>query len=214
VERILFRFSKNEPIRFVGHLDLMRVFERAMRRSGFPVAYSQGFNPRPKMAFGAALTLGATSDWELCQLDLAEEMDEARVVAEVDSLRRQLPPGIAIHQVWRIPLERRSPYLQVNAAEFELVLVGPDAVERLRRFLAEPNSLPAVAEAGLLTPADTSADHVVLRVKLPVGERTGVRIRDLVAHVEQSVEGLQLQRLHRARLWCEQEPVAEQQFSP
>src|SRR3712207_6518589 len=100
----------------------MRVVERAMRRSGFPVAYSQGFNPRPRMAFASALTLGATSDWELCQLDLAEALDETRLEAAARGLREQLPPGIQILDVWSIPLEKRNPYIQVTAAAYELTL--------------------------------------------------------------------------------------------
>ena len=101
VERILFRFTKGEPVRFVGHLDLMRVFERAMRRSDFPIAYSQGFNPRPRMSFASGLTLGATSEWELCQLDLARDLSRAEIEAAVEQLRTQLPPGSAFRMFGR-----------------------------------------------------------------------------------------------------------------
>lgn len=203
MERILFRFTKGEPIRFVGHLDLMRVVERAMRRSGFPIAYSQGFNPRPRMSFASALTLGATSDWELCQLDLAEDLDGGRVQDAVGALRRQLPPGIEIHEVWPIPLERKNPYIQVRAAEYTLTLLGDGAADRMRQFLQEGPAIPQALESAV----EEGAGQVVLRVKLPVGERDGVRIRDLVAELEQSVPGVRVDRLHRTRLWCEQQPA-------
>lgn len=202
VERVLFRFTKGEPIRYVGHLDLMRVVERAMRRSGFPVAYSQGFNPRPRMAFASALTLGATSEWELCQLDLAEDLDEARVWEAFEALRRQLPPGIAIREVWPIPLEKRNPFIQVRAAEYELTLAGTDG-ERVRQFLEEGPGLPRALESAI---AEVSG-RLVLRVRLPVGERDSIRIRDLVAEVEQAIP-VRVERLHRVKLWCEQEPAA------
>jgi radical SAM-linked protein len=207
VERILFRFTKEELVRFVGHLDLMRVIERAMRRSGFPITYSQGFNPRPRMALASALTLGATSDCELCQLDLAEDVDEGRLAGAIESLRRQLPPGIRILDVWPIPLEKRNPYIQVQAAAYDLTLVGEDAAGRMRQFLEEGPGIPRAQECALETERD-GPGHVVLRVKLPVGERDGVRIRDLVAELEGAVPGVRVDRLHRARLWCELEPAA------
>jgi hypothetical protein len=204
VERILFRFTKGEPVRFVGHLDLMRVIERAIRRSGFPIAYSQGFNPRPRMAFASALTLGATSSCELCQLDLAEDLDEERLHTAIQALREQLPAGIAITDVWALPLERKNPYIQVTAAEYALTLSGPDAAARTRQFLDEGPGLPQAQECALRE----GPDGMVLTIRLPVGERGGVRIRDVVAELESAVPELRVTRLHRQRLWCEQEPAA------
>jgi radical SAM-linked protein len=202
LERVLFRFTKGEPVRFVGHLDLMRVVERAMRRSGFPIMYSQGFNPRPRMSFASALTLGATSDWELCQLDLAEDLSESRLRSAFEDLRRQLPPGVEIHEVWPIPLERRNPYIQVRAAEYALTLLGEGVAERTRQFLQEGPGIPRALESAV----EESPGQVVLNIKLPVGERDGVRIRDLVAELEQGVP-LRVERLHRTRLWCELDPA-------
>ena len=204
MERILFRFVKGEPVRFVGHLDLMRVIERAIRRSGFPIAYSQGFNPRPRMSFASALTLGATSNWELCQLDLAEDVEEARLEAAAAQLRAQLPPGLQILEIWPIPLEKRNPYIQVKAAAYELTLAGEDAAGRFEQFLTEGSGIPQALECAV----EERPDQVVLKVTLPVGERTGVRIRDLVAELEKAVPGIRVVRLNRARLWCEQEPAA------
>src|SRR5205085_3208604 len=172
VERILFRFTKGEPVRFVGHLDLMRVFERAIRRSRFPIAYSQGFNPRPRMAFASALTLGATSSCELCQLDLAEDMDESRVAAAIAALRGQLPPGITVEDVWPLTLEKGNPYIQVKAAEYELTFAGGEAAGRLRQFLDGGPGLPQAQEWSL----EALPDAARLRIVLPVGERGGVRI--------------------------------------
>jgi radical SAM-linked protein len=217
LERILFRFTKGDPVRFVGHLDLMRVFDRAIRRSGFPIGYSQGFNPRPRLAFASALTLGATSDWELCQLDLAEDLDATAVRQWIDTLRGQLPSGITILEAWPIPLERKSPYLQVNAAEYALALVelaeeaeaagtpAGAAAARVRQFLEQCPALPGETQFSL----EEGAGEVLLRIRLPVGAREGVRIRDLIAELEQAVPGIRLSRLNRTRLWCEQEPDAE-----
>jgi hypothetical protein len=201
VERILLRFTKGKSLRFVGHLDLMRAFERAMRRSRFPVGYSQGFNPRPRMAFASALTLGATSECELCQLELAEDLTEERLRAELDALGRHLPPGLDVLGAWAIPLEKRNPYIQVQAAEFFIALAAETdraAVEQV--FGDGPGQVPISDwkwEAG--------PDGPRLRVRLPAGERHGVRIRDVTQALQQRA-ATQVTHLHRSRLWCELEP--------
>lgn len=206
MERILFRFTKGEPVRFVGHLDLMRVFERAMRRSHFPIAYSQGFNPRPRMSFASALTLGATSQWELCQLDLARETSPEEVQTAIEALQAQLPPGISILELSGIPLERKNPYIQVTAAEYVLTFVGEDAASRLKSFWDEGPAVPQAQESAIAE----GTDQVSLTIKLPAGERGGVRIRDVVSQLEEGAPGIRLARLHRSRLWCELEPAMGQ----
>ena len=205
MERILFRFTKGAPVRYVGHLDLMRVFDRAFRRSGFPIRYSEGFNPRPRMSFASALTLGATSGWELCQCDLARDLTQPELDAAAEKLRPQLPVGIELLEVCSIPLEKRNPYIQVTAAEYELTLVGEDAGGRMTQFLEGPG-IPAALESAVLE----QPDRTLLKVKLPAGERGGIRIRDLVAELEKELPGLRVTQLHRSRLWCEQDLAAIQ----
>jgi radical SAM-linked protein len=211
MERVLFRFTKGEPLRFVGHLDLMRVLERAMRRSRFPVNFSQGFNPRPRMSFASALTLGATSDGELCQLDLAEDLDAEAVERAFTELRRQLPPGMAIMEVWSIPNEKKNPYIQVRAAAYELTFTGEGAADRVSEFFESGPGIPQALEWSLNDSSrgegEARIDAVDLTLKLPAGERDGVRIRDVVRILEGACPGLRLTRLHRTRLWCETEPA-------
>jgi len=211
MERVLFRFTKGEALRFVGHLDLMRVMERAMRRSHFPVNFSQGFNPRPRMSFASALTLGATSAGELCQLDLAEDLDAAVVDRAFEELRRQLPPGMAIMEVWPIPNEKKNPYIQVRAAAYEITLTGEGATPLVSEFFESGPGIPQALEWSLEDSprgeGSARTDAVDLTLKLPAGERDGVRIRDVVGILERSCPGLRLTRLHRTRLWCEAEPA-------
>ena len=57
-QRIRITFAKGEAIKYISHLDLNRAWERAFRRAGLPLAYSQGFNPKPKVGFGPALAVG------------------------------------------------------------------------------------------------------------------------------------------------------------
>ncbi|MHB9038857.1 MAG: TIGR03960 family B12-binding radical SAM protein [Armatimonadota bacterium] len=91
--RVMLTFSKGESVRWLGHLDLLRVFERAVRMSGIDIVYSQGFNPRAKMSIASALPLGATADRELITIHLAPPVVLKDVMAR---LQRALPEGISL----------------------------------------------------------------------------------------------------------------------
>lgn len=174
-----------------------------MRRAEFPVAYSQGFNPRPKMAFASALSVGATSDWELCQVDLAEEVPDERLPALVSELNRQFPPGLSIQDAWILDPEKKTLYVQATAAAYRLRLEGPGigswGEPRCREALS---GMPFQELGGRAE----GPDCWILDVKLPVGEKNGVRIRDVVTCLEEQISGTRVTSLHRSRLWCAAEP--------
>ena len=89
--KIRARFTKHEPVRFISHLDLARTVERAVRRAGLPVLYSQGFNPRPKIAFGSALAVGITSSAEYVDMEFACEFEADKFLKAING---NLPSGI------------------------------------------------------------------------------------------------------------------------
>lgn len=211
-ERVLFRFSKLPELRFVGHLDLMRLLERGMRRSGFPVQYSQGFNPRPRMSLASALTAGATSECELCQVDLAQPAPAARMAIELNRLGDCLPRGLHIQQWWSIPLERRNPYIQVTAAEYRLELSRrpqpeeSDPAAAILQFLSTHQAMAAAKDLRAANAEYPDGSKIELFLTLPVGGRGGLRIREVVSAIEEALPGTELTGLHRVRLWCESEP--------
>jgi radical SAM-linked protein len=93
------RYAKLGKVRFVGNLDVTRIWERALRKAGLPVAYSEGFSPRPRLSFGLALPLGAESIAEYIDVDLQAEAWEqgADVLASVDErLGVALPRGFDV----------------------------------------------------------------------------------------------------------------------
>lgn len=91
--RIIAKFSKLEETRFVSHLDIQRLFGRAFRRAGIPVAYSQGFNPHPVLSFATALSTGLTSSAEWLDVRLESPMDCA-VFSDITN--GALPSGFRI----------------------------------------------------------------------------------------------------------------------
>jgi radical SAM-linked protein len=62
MQRLRIRFSRGEEIKYISHLDLMRLWQRALNRAGLEIAYSEGFNPHPRMSLAAPLALGVTSN--------------------------------------------------------------------------------------------------------------------------------------------------------
>jgi radical SAM-linked protein len=90
---IRIRFTRGEGVKFISHLDLMKAFERAIRRSGLPIAYSQGFNPHPQMVFGLPLSVGVTSGGEYADFDLAQPV---RPQDFLEGLNASLPGGIRV----------------------------------------------------------------------------------------------------------------------
>ncbi len=84
--RLRVRFSKTGKIRFIGHRDVARVTERAVRKVGLPVAYSEGFSPRMRMSFGLALPTGYESDGEFVELPLVDSAVVDGVAGDTDAL--------------------------------------------------------------------------------------------------------------------------------
>ena len=91
--KYLFHFSKGESVRWLGHLDILRTFERAIRRSNLPALYSGGFNPRIKLTFASALSVGITGNEEPATLELTEQVHPEQVMLRLNAA---LPPGIRI----------------------------------------------------------------------------------------------------------------------
>lgn len=90
---IRIKFTRGEEVKFISHLDIMKVFERAIRRSGLPIAYSKGFNPHPQMVFGMPLSVGMTSSGEYADFDLASDI-EPQVFMQ--RLNEALPEAIRV----------------------------------------------------------------------------------------------------------------------
>lgn len=125
-QRLRLTFSKSGPARYISHLDLARALERSLNRAGLPVAYSQGFNRRPRLSLAAALPLGYTSAAEVADVWLTEP-----VAVEVfqERLAARLAPGLGLLAVEETPLAAPSAQGQLVGAAYEVAFPeGVDAV--------------------------------------------------------------------------------------
>jgi radical SAM-linked protein len=93
--RMIFSYSKIGPAVFLSHLSVIEVFFAALQRAGIPAAFTEGFNPMPKLNFASPLSLGISGENEIASIDLTRPLDEA---AFVEELSAALPEGLRIRR--------------------------------------------------------------------------------------------------------------------
>jgi radical SAM-linked protein len=137
MQRLRITFSRGEEVKYISHLDVMRLWERALRRAGILVAYSQGFSPHPKISIAAPLPIGVTSDEELMDIQLRRRVSPYFFIKVVGE---QLPRGIGLVAVEQVALTLPSLQSQIRQAEYRVEVEtdkGAQGVEEaLRSFLA------------------------------------------------------------------------------
>ncbi|MFM6106423.1 MAG: TIGR03936 family radical SAM-associated protein [Sphaerospermopsis kisseleviana] len=125
-QRLRVWFGKQADMALVSHLDLMRLFDRVMRRAGLPVAFTGGFHPHPRIALASALSLGSTSSGEIVDFELTQPMDVEDFRTQLVS---QLPSDIPIYRVEEIDLKAPAANQAMQAAEYLLTISTPGNVE-------------------------------------------------------------------------------------
>ncbi|MBR7186967.1 MAG: TIGR03936 family radical SAM-associated protein [Clostridia bacterium] len=139
--RALIRFGKQPRLRFISHLDLQRFFQRAVNRTGLPIAWSQGFNPHPVMSFGSALALGWTSEYEVLDIKLSAPMGRKRTE---DAIRAALPEDLPVLEVRMVDDRHPAPMALVRMSEYSVRLTGAGGakvIEQIPAFLARKEVL-------------------------------------------------------------------------
>ncbi len=142
MQRLRLTFSRGPELKYISHLDLMRLWERALRRAGMPIVYSQGFNPRPRLSMAAPLPIGVTSNGELMDIFLEQRASLSFFTKAVSA---ELPPGVGIREVEEIWPGLPSLQSRVRYAEYQ-VQVQPDKelnqVQLALRSLLQQEHLP------------------------------------------------------------------------
>lgn len=123
--RAMIRFGKQPRLRFISHLDLQRFFQRALNRTGLPVAYTQGFNPHPVMSFASALALGWTSEYEILDFRLSVPMGRQRTE---EAVRAALPVDLPVLEVRMVDDRHPAPMAMVCAADYAIAIEDAPAL--------------------------------------------------------------------------------------
>ena len=142
MQRLRIRFSRGEQLKYISHLDLLRLWQRALNRAGIGLAYSEGFNPHPRMSLAAPLALGITSQAELMDIVLDKWSSPH---AFTTAITRQLPPGIEVLQVAGIAMTLPSLQSQVAFSEYYVKIrtnQTRDEIEASIASLLDKDTLP------------------------------------------------------------------------
>ena len=124
MSKYIIEFTKSGTICYTSHLDLMRIFKRAFKRTGIPLAYSKGFNPHPKMGFAQPLSLGYRSLQEYIEFETETEQDPEELMQR---LVGALPEGVVPVSVFEADLLKKTLASHTRAASYRIMIPDPDA---------------------------------------------------------------------------------------
>lgn len=200
--RLRITFAKTELMRYTSHLDLHRAWERTVRRAGLPLAYSHGFNPRPKMNLASALPLGFTSDCELIDIFLESKLPIEDIKTALCSVQ---PPGLEIVDVQAIEYATPKLQKQVKASEYLVTLLEtvPDLESRLQQILdcdtiirnrrgKDYDLRILIQDAAYLSTNDTNHQQISLR--LTTQENATGRPDEVLAELDIRIQNANIKR--------------------
>lgn len=166
------RYSRVEPAVWLAHLDLMRTFERSIRRAGLPVAYSQGYNPRPHLAFALPIGVGLATLDDYVDVYLTEPVEPADLI---ERLNRSLPAGLSI--LAAAPVSGIGPSLMSRICAADYILDGVGLTEAAERLAALPEDQPWLVEKNSKGKMVTVNIRPLLLEMLPEGpDRLRIRV--------------------------------------
>jgi len=119
MQRLRVRFCRGEEVKFISHLDMMRLWPRAFLRAGIALAYTEGFNPHPRISLAAPLALGITSEAELMDVFCQRQVSPHWFIG---AMNQQLPAGIEVREVFQVEVSQPSLTSQVRFAEYNVAV--------------------------------------------------------------------------------------------
>jgi radical SAM-linked protein len=177
VQRIRIWHGKQGDLRLVSHLDLLRLFDRALRRAAIPISFTGGFHPNPRIMPANALSLGFTSSGELVEFELTERMD---VETFRQALQAQLPAEMPIVEAEEVPMITKSATTLLDRAEYELVLNAERTDVNWAEWVAQVWATPEIltdhkTKSGRVYPVNLRDRLFELVLVKAVGDRATVR---------------------------------------
>lgn len=205
-------YRRGEDVRFLSHLDVLRLFERALRRARIPIVFTQGFNPHPKLSFGPSLATGLTSDAEYVDLQI---YNGAQAVDLKQRLAAQLPLGIETIAVKQLEKKGAALAALLNRADYECRLNGQTAeLELENRFQSILNQKELLVKRKTKKEIRTidvrpyiesfKVSDVGFHVRTIMQDGKSIRISELLSLLfPDSIALAKMSQMHRAALWMQ-----------
>lgn len=142
-QRMRITFGKSGALRYTGHLDMMKLWERVLRRAGVPILYTQGFNAHPRIQLAAPLPLGFTSDCEILDMMLSQPLPDLQTLPQ--RMESASPAGLTVSHIEEIPPQDPALQALIQSAEYRITFADPvdDLAERIESVLAADEILQA-----------------------------------------------------------------------
>jgi radical SAM-linked protein len=206
--KVRVRFSKHGKVRFTSHRDVARIWERALRKATVPVAYSEGFSPRPKLSFGLALPTGHESLGEYLDVDIKDPAPDG---FDVDAFPARLDPCLPVgfHVQGAVEIDPGTPSLQqaVVSCTWRIEVGGlgvAELAERVDRLLAADSLVTTRERKGRQVTDDLRPAILALELQEPntvvaelATQPRGLRPSELVALLGADVEEERACRIHQ-----------------
>ena len=185
-------------VKYIGHLDVLALFDRATRRAGIPMAFSEGFNPRPKLSFAHPLAVGIESNCEYMEMELTREVNLSVVKEKLNAI---LPEGVEIIEVVKSPSNKAIMAL-VTSAEYIINIESKiNNKEKIEKILNQEEIL--IEKMGknkgkkviktmdiklLIQEYEISDDGMAMKVRLVTGSAENLRPDILMDEIAKKIE--------------------------
>ncbi len=145
--KLRMRFGKEGIVKFIGHLDIMRYFQKAFRRANVDITYSKGYHPHPTLSFASPLGVGLESrgeylDMEVDSLDGFDDLEAMK-----DAVNAQMVEGIVVYSIKHLPDQAKNAMSIIAAADYEVGFregMAPCDEEQLRAAVESFMSRPEI----------------------------------------------------------------------
>lgn len=134
--KIQYCFNRSEELRFLSHLDQQRLFQRAFRRAGFNLEYSQGFNPHPKMSFALAMSVGLTSDCEFGEVSISDDLS---LEDFLERLNKVLPKGLKVREAFYPAEGSSSLSADIKESQYQIEIESQSEIplDNIKKILSD-----------------------------------------------------------------------------
>jgi radical SAM-linked protein len=139
--RLRVRFCRGEELKFISHLDIIRLWLRAMRRAGIPLEYTEGFSPHPRISLAVPLSVGVTADNELMDISITKVVSPHWFI---DTVNRQLPDGLEVLEATPIGPNVPSLQSQVRFTQYQVEVKTGKNEEEIKTELDRVLSLESL----------------------------------------------------------------------
>ncbi len=206
------KFKKTGCMKFLGHLDVLRYFQKAIKRSGIPIAYSEGFNPHQLLSFAAPLSVGVESGGEYFDMELLSEVPENEIVKSLDDT---MVEGVEIIDARLLSGKVQNAMAAVSAARYRIDCEG-DNGQKIHDFISNASDFVIVKktkkserEIDLLPLIyECTFDDGVLRMTLPCGSTENIKPQLVIdSYIEKSGADAFKYSLYREELFMGEFPA-------